>query len=86
MANGILVNTASSGQSKAFNFSLTFTSESWQQFWRCLMVGCVMSDHLMKTSRSDLATTWNQLSTEVASLLVQGRVEPFLETETLNRR
>jgi hypothetical protein len=77
MANGILVNSASFGQSKAFIFTLTFTTETWQQFWRCLMVGCVMSDHLMNTPRADLAKTWNTLSTEVASLLIQGRVGPL---------
>jgi len=54
MANSILVNSGSPGQSKSFIFTLRFTSEIRQQFWRCLMVGCVMSDHLMNTSRAEM--------------------------------
>lgn len=85
MANGILVNKASSGQSLVFNFSLTFTQEAWQHFWRCLVVGCVMADSLINTSKSDLAVTWNQLSTEVANLLRQGEVRA-LRSETQSDR
>jgi len=77
MANGSLVNTALFGQYKAFNFSLTFTQDTWQQFWRCMMVGCVMSDHLMNTSKSGIANRWNELSTVVAGLLDQGKIEQY---------
>lgn len=76
MANGSLVNTPLFGQSKTFNFSLTFTQATWQQFWRCMMVGCVMSDYLMNTPRSGIATTWNELSIVVASLMDKGKIEP----------
>lgn len=85
MADSILIDTVSSDQSQAFNFSFTFTPESWQKFWRCLIIGCVMADHLMHTKRSDLAKSWNELSTEVARLLVRGKVGP-LETQTPNGR
>lgn len=75
MASGSLVNTGLFGQSKAFNFSLTFTQDTWQQFWRCMTVGCIMSDYLMNTSKSGIATTWNELSMVVASLMEQGKIE-----------
>lgn len=85
MANGILVNSASSGQHNAFTFSLTFTEVSWCQFWRLLTVGCVMSDCLMQGNTSTIATTWNQLSTEVTQLLIQGKVEPLKSEAPKNR-
>ena len=85
MANGSLVNAALFGQSKAFNFSLTFTQDTWQQFWRCMIVGCVMSDYLMNTSKSGIAISWNELSMVVASLMDQGKIEQY-RSETLDSR
>ena len=85
MASGSLVNTALFGQSQAFNFSLTFTQDTWQQFWRCMIVGCVMSDYLMNTSKSGIAITWNELSMVVASLMDQGKIEQY-QNETPDSR
>ena len=70
MDKSILDHAANSGQSKAVTFSLTFTHDTWLDFWRLQMLGWVMSDCIQASDHMGnahhIATMWDELSTQFA--------------------
>jgi len=81
MANRILKQLAISSQFKTTPFcTLQFSASQWQLFWRLLVVGCIMSDHLIEAAEqfaavsSHAAKLWNELSSEVAEIVSNGEI------------
>ena len=51
MANAILNQLAIPSQFKTPPFfTLQFSTTEWQLFWRLMVVGCIMSDHLIEAA------------------------------------